>query len=470
LSAEGRHHPALWLALAVLLAYANSLQGAFQFDDYNVIVFERRVHSWSAWYGDLGEGIRPLLKLSYTLNWTLGAGLPGFHAVNLALHLLATLLVHRLGLRFVQRLRRPDLFAAPWAAALVFAVHPVHTEAVTYVSGRSSCLMSVCYLASILCHVEGRMRGRRWLTLVASPLLFALALAAKETAVTLPLALLLWEAAAGRRSRDDLAATRPHWLLLALAALYFLSSGNYFDAVLRGASLGVQPGNLATQCAAAAYLLRQWFLPLWLNLDPQLPRPGGVWALPGATACLALWVAATVLTWSRRPWLALALAWALLHLVPLHLLLPRADVANERQLYLVSGPLALALVVELRLLLGQVWLRPAVLALAVVLGGLTLARNQVYATEVALWEDTARKSPEKARVHNNLGYAYLQEGRLDAAEAAFERALALDPRLYLARYNLQRLGRMRDAGASAAGEQQPPGAEDGSGAGQRASP
>ena len=141
----------------------------------------------------------------------------------------------------------------------------------------------------------------------------------------------------------------------------------------------------------------------------------------------------------KRPWLSFALAWALLQLIPLYLFLPRIDVANERQLYLVSWPLALALVAELSL-----WLKPQVFRLSMVLllvflASLTLMRNQDFHSELALWQATVQYSPDKARVYNNLGYAYMQAGRTEEARAAFTTALQLDPEYYQARYNLLRL-------------------------------
>jgi Flp pilus assembly protein TadD len=85
------------------------------------------------------------------------------------------------------------------------------------------------------------------------------------------------------------------------------------------------------------------------------------------------------------------------------------------------------------------WRVAAVVAAAIVLGAATVARNQDYRSEVALWSDTTRKSPHSARAWNNLGYAYQLEGRRDEARAAYERALALDPQDVKARTNLRLL-------------------------------
>lgn len=128
----------------------------------------------------------------------------------------------------------------------------------------------------------------------------------------------------------------------------------------------------------------------------------------------------------------------MLHLIPLYLLLPRLDIANERQLYLAAWPLLLACTIELMLWIkNKTGLLAAAALLLLTLGNLTLLRNQVYATEISLWEDTAKKSPNKARVHNNLGYAYLLAQRRAEARREFTAALQLDPDLYKARYNLQ---------------------------------
>jgi tetratricopeptide (TPR) repeat protein len=128
----------------------------------------------------------------------------------------------------------------------------------------------------------------------------------------------------------------------------------------------------------------------------------------------------------------------MLQLIPLYLFLPRLDIANERQLYLAGWPLFLALGIELTLRLDARTLRLLAGGLLVALAGLTALRNEVYASEVRLWQDTVVKSPGKARVHNNLGHAYLLAQRREEARHEFLTALQLDPRHYQARYNLYR--------------------------------
>lgn len=437
--------PAL-LALAVLAAYANALWwGTFQFDDYNVIVFRDGVHSWQAWWRELGHGIRPLLKLTYTLDWTLGWGERGFHLTNLCIHLGNVLLAWELSRRYLARFPglRSRAAGIAFAVALLYALHPAHTEAVAYISGRSSSLMALCYLGGLLAYLAGRDAGGAWGRLLrfgATPLLFVLALAAKETAITFPLALLLAERAWGGNARQALRRQWPVWLLGLSALFFFAVDSHYGTQMLRSLAHNNGPANLATQANGFFYLLQQWIFPLHLNIDPDLPvfsRAAAAWPQLSALLLAALLAAAWLARPGKRPWLGFALAWALLHLVLLYLLAPRLDVANERQLYLTSWPLLLALMIELSLLLDKQRLVPLVAALTLITLGLTVARNRDYAGEVRLWEATVRLSPGKARPHNNLGYAYWLQGRHDEARAQYQSALAIDPANVNARENLR---------------------------------
>ena len=416
------------LLAAVLAAYANAFGGSFQFDDFNVIVRQPAVHSLAAWWESM-PGIRPLLKLSYTLSWSAGDGsTAAFHAVNVALHAANVLLAWAILRELWDRMGVADVRMAAFAGALLFALHPAHTEAVTYISGRSVSLMALFYLASVLAYLRG---GSRWL----SPALFAAALATKEVAVTLPAALLLCEALDLRRPFDLRAALGRqawHWAALGagLAAMAMLP--RYREMLEASLALRGLKEQLALQAAAIARHAGVLVLAVPPNIDPEVPFMPAVagWAI------LAAIVAGFALL-RVQPWYALALLWFFLHLAPTNSLLARADAVNDRQLYLASiGPLALA---GFALALMPRWRAAMVVLVAAVLGTVTVARNLDFRTEVALWSDTVRKSPGSARAWNNLGYAYQLEGRRDEARAAYERALALDPEDVKARANLRGL-------------------------------
>ncbi len=438
----------LLLVATVALAHGNGLRGAFQFDDFNVIVDAPGVHSLSAWVQGLG-GLRPLLKLTYALNWAMDPAPWGFHLVNLAVHATAACLAFALLRRLPWAGAEPgdQAEAVAFGAALVWALHPVQTEAVTYLCGRSTSLMACLTLASLLAHLRGREAARPGPWRAASLLLFLLAALVKETALTLPAAVLLLEAVLRPEQgwRAGLRAAAPHAALAALLALGFLFLPG--QRALLDASLALRPplANLAVQVDAWTYLASAWMWPARLNIDPGLQAAGGWTAFRTLGALGFLGLALTgALALRRRPALAFALLWSLLHLLPTNSLLPRLDAVNERQLYLPGLGLAFllatgafALAEGLRLPARAAGGVLALLALG--LGLLTVGRNRDYRSEVALWSSSVAANPANPRAHNNLGWAYRLTGERDRARACFRRALELDPAYATARANLEAL-------------------------------
>lgn len=425
----GRLAGAAALLLAIGWSYAAALAAPFHFDDYHVIVDNPRVHGLAAWWASM-PGIRPLLKLSYALNWSFSPDARGFHAFNLALHAINALLVWALAGQWL-RLLAPRLAApsvAAFGVALLFALHPTATEAVTYVSGRSQSLMAMFYLAALFAHghVQERGLGGAWRAL--SPVLFAAALGVRETAVTLPFALALLAWFGGDAPRAALRGLAGHGVVLALAvalAIAWPGYGDFFGTSLQVRGLAAQ---LAGQAVAAMHLFGHSLFGLQANLDPDLRVPDAV--LPHAVGFVLAWLVALGLAAASRrrwPWLGFAIAWTLLQLAPTQSLLPRLDLANDRHLYLVLPGVAFAVVVALAGRVERRLATPAVCLLALVLATATRARNHEYRSELALWTATVAASPGKARAWGNLGWARQQAGDVDGARAAYACALALDP-------------------------------------------
>lgn len=428
------------LVVAVLLAYFNALGAAFQFDDYNVIVNNPAVHSLSAWRDSM-PGIRPLLKFSYALNWTFQPAPFGFHLFNVIVHAVNVVLVYRL-LRSLTAAQWP-----PLVGALLFALHPVQTEAVTYLSGRSVSLMALFYLASILVWLRAPKGQQGEARRMASAALFGAALLVKETAVTLPLALLLLDAHALREStgmRERFLRLRWHGLVLIAAAAAMLASPTYRHLLDVSLSARAILDNLLTQANAVFYLAGQCVL-LWrMNVDPDLPVATGMTlALSLEIVLLAAILYAAFRNVGNRSWLAFAALWFFLHLLPTNSLLPRLDVANDRQLYLALIGVFFAAGLGVEALLQRLH-RPRLIAAIAVSALLacavaTLQRNETYSSAVTFWEDALAKSPRKARVANNLGYAYQQAGRYAEAKLAYQQAIGTDPDYWRARINLEAL-------------------------------
>jgi hypothetical protein len=415
-----------WLpALAAALAYLPSLAGVFQFDDYNVIVHESAVHSWRAYF-DGATGVRPLLKASYTMSWTLGLGSFGFLLFNVTVHALNAVLVYQVGRRLCERWSAPD-HAAPLLAALLFALHPAQVEAVTYISGRSSSLMAAFYLAALLAYLR---RAPAFL----SGLLFVLAVACKETALTLPAALLLSELATSARLQWNAIVRRQalHWLLLLAMLAALLASPRYFELVSFGFTRRSAAENLLTQVGAISYLVARLLGLQAPNIDPALPvLEEWTEMLAMQSFLLGVLLLIGMIQLRRRPWLGFGIVWFFLQLAPTNSVVPRLDVANDRQLYLAGWGLflAAAFVLPRRLAL------PAAALLALLAVG-SISRQLEFRSEIALWEADTRRAPWNARAHNNLGYAYARAGRTDEARRAYESALLFDPGHEKARFNL----------------------------------
>ncbi len=441
---ERRAQAAVLLA-AVAAAWATSFSGTFQFDDWNVIVKEPRVASLGAWWGSM-PGIRPLLKLSFAVNQASGLGLAGFHAVNLAVHAVSALLVLALLRRVAARCGPPGEApqAAPLIGALLFALHPVQAEAVTYLSGRSSSLMGMLALGSAVAWVAGTDGRGRWLSLGLSPVLFALALATKESAVVLPASLLLLRAIDLRRPfrwREALSSTAPHWAILGAAAGAFAASPTYRRML--ATSLGLRsPGvNIPTHVDAVAWLAGQVVRIDRLVADPALPPVDGWNALVVLEAGLLLGALAWALSsLRRRPAFSFGVLWFLLWLPPTGFWLPRPDPASERQLYLsLAGPAWLAGLWLSPWAMAGGFRRASVALLVLALGAGTAVRNLVYSDEITYWNDVVAKAPHGARAHGNLGFALATRCRIPEAEAELARAIELDPGYLKAAVNLRLL-------------------------------
>ena len=419
--------PRTWTAAAAAaiaaLACLPSLGGVFHFDDYNVIVHYPTVHSWQALFERAALGVRPLLKASYTLNWTLGGG---FHVLNIAFHAMNAALLFLIG-DALFRDRRAALLAA-----LLFALHPAATEAVTYISGRSSSLMAVFYLGALLAYLHGRF----WL----SAILFVLAVATRETAVTLPAALLLCELCRAERPgwKEILRRQWPHWALLLAGAAFLLFNQRYFDLLAYGYGERTLANNLITQAGGVSYLVLRLISLHGYNVDPALPTLTGWTALLAFQAALLLALLALGAASLRaRPWIAFGILWFFLQLAPTNSIVPRLDVANDRQLYLACWGVFLALSLQFsRLNLRRAAAIPAAAIVLVAFAAASISRQLDYRSEIVLWESSVSLAPWNARGHNNLGYAYQLAGRIEDARREYRTALVFDPKHAKARLNL----------------------------------
>ncbi|MBJ6799259.1 glycosyltransferase family protein [Geomonas propionica] len=374
---------------------------------------------------------RPLVELSYYLDNLLWSMHPRFmHLENVLFHALNTMLLFLIG----RQLAAAWSIKAPWfplAGALLFAVHPINTEPVTWIAGRTDPLAAVFVFAALWCLLQCLSRDRL-LFLCPALLLFVMGVLTKEIAVCfLPAALLLtacWPSPVRSRRTVLLVlagvAACSVLLLLILAALSpTLSVSNLLSNQVGGPLAALQ-----TVLSALGFYLKKLVLPLPLNF--AIDAVSALYLVPAILLLLLLpfWL-------KKRSMAAVLVAAGVVFLLPA-LVVSLGHVAwtpfAERYLYLPSAFLCLGVASQASVMLEranwQQFLLPAAVAIAVVAGSLTMQRTFVWQNNLALFGDTVRKSPGFAAAHLELGVALLLKGELQQGRSEIETAERLNDR------------------------------------------
>jgi hypothetical protein len=434
----------LYLAVVAcaVVVHLGALWNRFVFDDVYIVVLNPMVHApsgvWRAfaepyWPGNLaGAMYRPLAVASYALDWLVD-GPPWFHAVNLLWHAGASVALAVLADRWAGR-------RAALVAGLLFAVHPVHVEAVANVVGRNELMATLFTLLAVYAAVERRSVGWTGAALVGGIL-------SKENAAVAPALIgLAW--LVGLRplpERRRLAAFAASWVLLAAAygavrwaVLHpYAGSQNIAPQLLGQSPVAVR----LTAVAAFSDVARLLVFPLHLQADySPVERTTVLSFLDGrfllGLIVFGLWGALVAVAWRRR-WLleAYGLGWVGIAYLPVaNLAFPHGVVVAERLLYLPSAGLALAA--------GAALARLAPRRLAVIAGLIVLAGGVRSALRVPVWRSNAaaalsllEDAPDSYRTWDYLGWEFVWHGQSDRALEAFRRAGGIypkDARIWLA--------------------------------------
>ena len=446
-----------WLLLTGLV-YAPGLRGEFQFDDLRSVQFNqsiRRLDNFShlQLLVDMVRGRRVLTDLTFAIDYRIAGNDPfAFHATNLGIHLAIVLLVFFFTRRMLTLSGASGGDFLALAVTAVFALHPLQTQAVAYVSQRAESLASAFYLGSLLWLLAAERRGRCLAGFgyyAASFVLFALGLGAKIIVATLPVAYLLMGPLPG-----------PHGLLarplrrLAPAApflAYALSTTALTVPNLKGEDAGffipfMPPGRyFLTQWHVLVTYLRLLFWPAGQNVDWDFPVARGLAdpAVLGSGLLLVVLLAGAGILFFRcrsradRAGAAgraagFGVAWFFLVLAPTSSVVPLADVVMEHRLYLASWGVFFAVTVLATGFAARLHLQglsrfgvAAVVGLCAVLATATYLRVGLWRSKLLLWSDAVAKSPHKARAHLGLGNAYRLAGQLQPAIDEYANALNL---------------------------------------------
>jgi tetratricopeptide (TPR) repeat protein len=387
---------------------------------------------------------RPVLSLSLALNYAIsGDNAWSYHVANLLIHVLAALVLFGIVGRTLRY--RPGWFPtarertlAAFAVALLWAVHPLQTESVTYVIQRAESLMGLFYLLTLYCFVRGAQSGepRAWHLL--SVLFCLLGMATKEVMVTAPLVVLAYDRTfLGGSLREAIrlrtglyAGLACTWVIPAILTLGLHGRGVGYGLGYTWWSYGL------TECWVVAHylLLALWPHPLVFDYGPDIVA-GLRDVLPWA-CLLTVLAGITLIAVIRRSALGFAGLWFFLILAPGSSVVPVAfQPMAEHRMYL---PLAGVVAVLVAGAWGWLGRRSLYLfaAAALALGTAASFRNRAYRSETSIWADTVLRRPSNARAHLALGSALALEWRNPEAARQFEEALRIDPGDFQARRNL----------------------------------
>lgn len=437
------------------LIYTNSLHGPPMFDDIGYIKSNdkiRDIHDvrsiWKAW----SHPSRFVGYFTFALNYHVHQmDVFGYHLVNVLIHLANTVMVWLLVRLIFQspRLREDPLLKQrhliAWITALLFAVHPMQTQAVSYMAQRFASLATLFYLVSLYCFGRGRIFSqKRYLFFIVSGLSALLGMFTKQITITLPVTALLFEFLLLRRKEDPVRINWKilGWLFLFLLIVPSIFSFNVFGILSIRHSSGSNEGDtltnlsyLLTQFRVICTYLKLMFFPIGQNLLYEFPasysifETGTFWsfmALAGIFLCGVRCLKTNIL-------MAFGIFWFFITLSVESSIIVIKHVIFEHRMYLPSFGFFLFCAA----CLAGVFRSPKKCVVTVCVLGLTLSfltykRNAVWSDDIAMWEDVIKKSPGETRGYMNLGIAYMERAQWETALKYLTQAVECNPRNYAA--------------------------------------
>jgi hypothetical protein len=434
------------LVVIVFVVYANSLGNEFVFDDIYLVKGNQRARNLD--FSLLRSSYRPLRDFSYAIDFAIwGEGPFGFHLTNLLLHAGNVLLVFTL----IRRLTE-DLSSA-FLAALIFAVHPIQTDAVTYISGRRDLLFTLFYLSAFHTYISYyRSRSSRAVLLFTIFfVLWAMSLLTKEMAASLPILIFVWHYCNAWEVTTTwwrqilptavrtLARDKWLWILVTLPGAAFA----FYAVMFTGASSrarnleywgGSFYSNVLTVIRVHAWYLKQLVFPTPIAQYLGVFEPSQSffeWQV-----VIAFVVVSSVLVYgfwllNRDRLMAFAIFSYFVMLLPVSQIIPHHELLADHYLYLpmMSFGLFVALLIRKITSRGRTAAKLAYSSVAIILLSLavmTVLQNRTWKDERSLWTANYKAVPNSPRAALNLGNTY-QESEPEKAEALFKQALGLNP-------------------------------------------
>ncbi|MCX5894661.1 MAG: tetratricopeptide repeat protein [Proteobacteria bacterium] len=451
----------LFLVVTAVM-YGNSLNNTFVFDDIPLIVENSLIRDFRniPMIMGLENGqpmYRPVRYLSYMIDYAISGMNPvAYHGANCLYHALTAFILFLL----LRTLTGSRLTAC--AGAVLFLVHPVATDSVTYISGRRDILVTLFYLLAFYCFVGYRKSQKPWYA-AATVLCFILALGSKEMGVTLPVVCFLYDftcAFAGMQNQPASLAHKIKQSLLNMVA----SHGKLYAAIGAAGALffyykifvhypslmnsfygGTAQSNFATVIRIVCYYIKLLLLPVALHADysynsfplsRSFAEPRVIASLLVLAGCLRL------IIWSlnRQRWVFLGGMWFFVTLLPVCQIFPHHELMAEHYLYLPAIGFIILLTPLLQYLMENKNKAALVLfaVLLLALSARTIARNRDWRDPMTLWSTVLKRAPQCARAHDNLGTEYFKRKEYPTALMHYKQAVQIRPEHAIFHNNLGR--------------------------------
>ncbi len=434
----------LWITGFAL--YANSLKGDFVFDDLPGILYNPAIK-------DLGNikliwhtfNTRFLTGLSFALNYKLGGLDPlGYHVVNVIIHILSAFLVY---------LFTKDTFRTPYfqnqplkqegplialCSALIFLVHPIQTEGVSYIVERSSSLATLFYLAALVFYIRSRLNNNRRFYITALVTTMA-GMLTKEMTLTIPLTIIVYEifflkAEAGQ-AKQILKRVLPFLGTLLIIPIALVFEQNQYsnlalrEQILKGKFRFI---NFLTQINILRTYLRLFILPIHQNVDYDYPPSRGMLEISTLSSVILMVIlcASAILLYRRMRMISFCIIWFFITTsieFAVGFFICKEIIIFEHYLYLPIVGLAIGISYGLfRCFRETRKMAIACSLLVMIFSMMTYQRNKFWENGISLWSDTIKKSPNKPRPYSNLGYHYSLKEDYDHAISYYKKAIQLD--------------------------------------------
>lgn len=431
----------IFLISAGAIVYFNSLCNPFIWDDVGLIVKNPVIKSPSNFTSLFEHGLfehavsdvnvyRPIQALSYTIDYSVyGLNPIGYHFGNIILHTLNAIFLF-----FIFKRHTLDV-KVPLIATLLFIIHPIHTQAVTYISGRADLLMSFFILASFWLYIKSRANIND-IAFLTSLLLFVLALLSKEAAIIFPCVLFIYHILFLKGTSKRLLIL---FLVVALCYIFLrLTALSFGGPNLFQCSVNLSKRMLTFTKVFWVYI-GILILPFNLHMERTISVSKSISELTTSGSIIGLLIiAATIIALRKNKFLLFSILWSFIFLIPVSGIVPLNAILAEHWLYLPS----FGFFIVLAYLLNKLFKRKKILALILLVGlvlfysFLTIKRNSEWSNPEEFYKQILAYNPNSFRALNNLAVLYFDTEQFEKAIDGFKKVLEIKPDDFHAFHNL----------------------------------